>query len=430
MTQTFEVVIEKLIHGGAGLGHHHGAVVFVPGTAPGDVVRVREIRRTRDFIQAEPMEVLRPSEMRANPPCRLFGKCGGCQWQHIRYPFQLQAKEEIFCETLRRIALIDGYLLQTPLPTDQSLGYRKRVRMQVRGKSKVGFFRANSAEVVDIHQCPAASAGINRVLALIRGLLEKELRIPDIAEVEITEGEGGQIMLLFRTTLQTCGSDARFLGKKALQLDDVQIVSISSHGRRKALNSLPVLYSLSVDDSYMLKFRISPLAFIQPNYIANRALVGTVLHYASPDPSQFFLDLFCGAGNFSLPLACNAGAVIGVDQSIHAISSARLNARENHIQGVQFMCKSAHVALEELSLQDRCAHVIILDPPRSGARRVVERLIRFSPQRIVYVSCDPATLARDLKNLVASGYRMASSTLVDMFPHTSHIESVTLLLRE
>jgi 23S rRNA (uracil1939-C5)-methyltransferase len=425
-----EVAIEKLVHGGAGLGHYQGKAVFVPFTAPGDLVRAREVHSARDFLEAELLEVLRPSAMRAQPFSPVYGECGGCQWQHIQYSLQLQAKEEIFREALRRIGGIHSYIMDPSIPAEEHMGCRSRVRLQVRGTSgrrTVGFFRMGSSEVVDIPHCPSATAGVNGLLGALRSFLNAESRLPGVEEVEVTVAETGDATLLFRTDAPIKVSDARLLHQITLQLEGVRAVAIISVRVQRVSGSLPVLYRLPVDGGNTISFRISPLAFMQANYPANRHLVRTVLQYAEPQPDELAADLFCGAGNFSLPLACKAGEVMGVDQSIHAIRCARLNARENRINNVRFLRDGAHTALEALIAQGRHPQIVVLDPPRAGARRVAELLSKASPPRIVYVACDPATLARDLKIISSANYQVARATVVDMFPQTSHIESVTLV---
>jgi 23S rRNA (uracil1939-C5)-methyltransferase len=428
----FDVAIEKLVHGGAGLGHYQGKAVFVPFTAPGDLVRARQVRICKDFLEAEILEVLSPSTARAQPFSPVFGECGGCQWQHIQYPYQLQSKEEIFMETLRRLGGIQGYIMDPPIPAEQPMGCRSRVRLQVRGaggRRIVGFFRMGSSEVVDIRHCPSATAGINGLLGSLRSFLSAESLLFGIGEVELTVGETGEATLLFHSSSPMKAHDARLLLQKALELDGVRAVAIIAAGIRRVTGSFPVLYGLPVGGGNTISFRISPLAFMQANYAANRHLVRTVIQYAEPDPEDFILDLFCGAGNFSLPLAYKAGEVIGVDLSAEAIGCARLNASENRIENLQFIRQGAHTALDALLMQRRHPGVVVLDPPRAGARRVVERLADLSPRRIVYVSCDPATLARDLKILCSANYQVSRATVVDMFPQTSHIESVTLVER-
>ena len=293
----------------------------------------------------------------------------------------------------------------------------------------MGFFRMRSAEVVSVPHCPAADSKINAILQPLIHFLNTEQLCRGVCEVEINTGESGEITLLLHIGDGMKGPALHRLAEAALELEGVQAAAAAAPVALAMAGSPPILYSLC-QESRVLTFRISPPAFMQANLSANRTLVAAVTEYAAVESGNLVLDLFCGAGNLSLPLAVRGVEVLGVDQSIQAIRCASNNAAENHIDNVQFICRSSHEAVEDLKRQGRRPDLVVMDPPRSGAKEVVESLLKLCPPRIVYVSCNPATLARDMKTLLTGGYRAARAMPVDMFSQTSHIEAVMVVDRK
>lgn len=356
MNDVIELRIEKLIAGGRGCAVHQGERIFIPLTAPGDVVRARIVRRFRGYAEAELVAVLTASPDRVVPRCPVFGACGGCQWQHLRYEAQLHWKREILREQLQRIAKLAAPQVEPTLAAPSPWAYRSRIQLQVDAKGRVGFYRQGSHNVVEFDECAIADARINAQLAAAKITLRDT-------------GQGRQL-----------GVDAR-------------------------------------------------QGFTQINREQNARLQAIVAAGVAQHGGGRILELHCGQGNLTFPLAAVATQVMAVDDHAGAIRHAQAQARVQSCTNVTFRCTAAQTALREAQRAGDVYDGIILDPPRRGAAEAIAGLIALRPRWIGYVSCDPATLARDVRALMDDGYQHESSHPIDMFPHTHHIESVTWLTR-
>lgn len=432
------VRIESLAFGGAGFGRLEGKACFVPFTAPGDLVRVGITVDKPSYLECEALEIVEPSPGRTLAPCPVFGICGGCSWQHLRYDVQVEAKERIFADTLWRFGRIEQDAIAPLVAADQSYDYRCRVQFKVRwsgGRLHVGFYRRGSHYVIDVpDECAICDPTINRTLRQLR-LVLPDFPEPDrIPQVDVATGEDGQTLLV----IHYIGSDPGRAGDffRSIRPNFATVAGIHLQcGRKDSI--IPVWGTDSL--SYTVPrwdAPASPLSlyfrrggFSQVNYRQNRILVSDALKLAGVAKGERVLDLFCGNGNFSLPLASSGAYVVGVEDFGPSIEDARRNADINGISEVEFICSDAVGETRRLRMSGERFDAVILDPPRTGARDVVGEVAMLAPERIVYVSCDPPTLARDLGLLRKAGYRVASSHGVDMFPQTYHIESVTLLVR-
>lgn len=356
MTETLKLTIHALVAGGRGLGKADGVPVFVPGSAPGDVVRVRVTRRHKSYCEAEIEEMIEPSPARVTPRCPVFDSCGGCQWQHLSYAAQIEWKQTILAEQLRRLG---GIAEPNVLPTIEAKSpwnYRSRIQLQIDKSGRAGFYRRGSHDVIEFDECAIAAPAINERLAAAKEHLRKQ-------------GKGRHL---------------RVDGGKG---------------------------------------------FSQVNPEQNEQLQQLVKEGVHAHGGGRVLELYCGNGNLTFPIAEVAETVIGVDDYAGAIRHAKSAAKRGAITNVEFHATSALRMLDEMLQDELECDGVILDPPRRGAAEAIAALIELAPRWIGYISCDPATLARDLKSLLAAGYNHESSQPIDMFPQTFHIESLTWLNR-
>jgi 23S rRNA (uracil1939-C5)-methyltransferase len=432
------VKIEKMAFGGAGFGHLEGKACFVPFTAPGDIARIKILKETRSYLEGELVELLHPSDRRVIPPCHVFGRCGGCNWQHLAYSDQLSAKEDIFAEILWRSGRVERDRIEPIAPAPDPYGYRSRIQLKVRcidGEPQIGFYRSGSHFVVDIpKKCAIVHPRINR---LINGLRQMVALFPEpekIPQMDVAVGSDGRTELIihyignrrkeiishFRENRNNPGADAIFLqtGRKAT----LEMVS----GEK----SLSLSYSIpdcSSRDHSEIKMTFSSGGFSQINYQQNISLVETVCNWAGLTGKERVLDIYCGNGNFSIPLAGKSSYVLGVEDYEQSISSAKRNCETNGIKNISFQFANAVSIVKQLVSTEETFDLVLLDPPRSGAGEVVKIIPALRPRAILYVSCNPPTLARDIGILKKFDYDVVKSRPVDMFPQTYHIESVTLL---
>ncbi len=383
-----EVKIEKIVPRGLGLGFAEKLTVFAPLTAPQDVVkvRIRDIKKRTAF--ADVVEIVRPGPDRVDPPCKYYGRCGGCDFQHLDYEAQLVAKVGIIRDCLYRIGKIDDAPEITVIPSPEQFGYRSRARWHVEAPTKkIGYYRRDSNEIVDIDSCPILTPGVNAGLAKLRSDEEWGTYWSDTAEIELAEGDGGSASIVC-----TERPDA-----------PAEIVS-SVAGER---------------------FSYTAESFFQ----ANRPLAEKLVEAAIGDTSgETALDLYCGVGLFALPLARRFAKVVGVEENSVAVQLAKTNAANAELANVEFVSRG--VASYLASVKDAAADLVLLDPPRSGPEpQTIPSIIALRPKQISYVSCEPSILARDLRILLDGGYKIDSITAIDLFPQTHHVETVVRLSR-
>jgi 23S rRNA (uracil1939-C5)-methyltransferase len=425
-----ELTIESLAYGGHGLGHHAGKVVFVPFTAPGDQVRCRVQREKKRYAEAVVDEILSPAPDRRTPPCPVFGECGGCQWQHLPYAVQLIWKSRIFRSILERQAGIDPSLVRPVAGAPEEWGYRSRAQIKIRRTDRglaMGFFRRGSHYVVDAASCPILQPRLNETWALFRQWLERAPDSERLPQLDLETGDDGRIRAVLHYIGSRPGEIADYLRPRVVEAD---VSLLLQSGRKDSIVQVAGTQDLSirVGDPF-LNLRYGPGGFAQINLDQNRAMVGESLALFPERGQQRILDLFCGMGNFSLPLSRRIGHVVGVENYEPAIAKARQNASANGIDNAEFHALPAAGATSRFS-REGLFDLILLDPPRSGAYDVSKELVDSGAGQILYISCDPPTLARDLLPLIHGGYRVAWSRPFDLFPQTHHTESMTLLTRE
>jgi 23S rRNA (uracil1939-C5)-methyltransferase len=435
------VKIEKMAFGGSGFGHLDGKACFVPFTAPGDVVRIRVKVEKRSYLEGEPAEILEASPLRVTPPCPVFGSCGGCNWQHLSYPDQLVVKEEIFTDILWRSGRVARERIGPVLPAPEPFGYRSRIQLKIsfsEGVLHMGFYRAGSHFVVGIPgRCQIADPRINAVLDGLRRLVAHAPEPEKIPQIDAAVGEEGGVELVIHYSGNRRDETAGYLAGNS-HLSGVDTIFLQTGGKYTIekigeVNSGTLSYM--VPDQYSpaspgYRLEISSGGFSQVNYRQNLMLIETVCDWAELSGKERVLDIYCGNGNFSLPLAVKAANLLGVEDYGPSIAYARRNCAANGLTNVTFECIDALVAMDRLVSREETYDLVILDPPRTGAKDVAAKLHALRPASIIYVSCDPATLARDIGILKKSGYDVVKSRPVDMFPQTYHVESVTLLRKQ
>ena len=423
-----DLEITGLVHGGRGIGRIDGKAIFVPMTAPGDRVICRVVRTKSSYIEAELVNVVEPSAHRREPPCPYFGRCGGCQWQHLAYPSQSCWKEIIFSEQMLRSKIAAQECLAPIVPAPDEWHYRNRVQFKCHLSENglaIGFYRPNSHFVVDIKRCLLLPTQIQQVLTLLREELPEAPCLYHVPQVDVACGDDGTLRILLHV-LPKARSQMRVWLQGIAKRH--QINACMQSGRKDTIEPVHGETDLSVVvDQPPLILGYGPGGFAQVNPAQNRRMIAEMLAILDLQGTEDVLDLFCGMGNFSLPIARRAGRVTGVEDYAPAVASAIKNAAANNLRNVEFRAADAATAMNRRYAGD--LDLVVLDPPRSGNYQASREIMRARPHRVLYISCDPATLVRDLAPLVHHGYQVLSTRAFDLFPQTWHIESMTLLGR-
>lgn len=427
MSEPAEVVIEKLVHGGIGLARlETGQAVFVSGVLPGERVVVTIRKKRKGFLEADLVTIITASKDRIAPPCKGEKECTGATWPHIAYPAQLTYKQEILLDTLKKIGGIEPKRLLPILPSPRTDHYRLRTQFTVRMKDnrqRIGFFRQGSYDLIEVENAFLIHPVINKVLKNVRALSDK---LPALTEIHINASPSGETHLLLFREQDPFPAMEEFFSE--LIKTTPEVIGMTGFARRKKAFSLGGnQLTLEVEG---LTLKATEGNFFQVNWDQNRNMVKTVLDFAALTGNETVLDLYCGIGNFSLPLTKKAAMVIGIESGYSAIEDAKANAELNGISNAEFIADDLQKGLKTLIRRKLRADVIVLDPPRAGATlKTLERVLAFVPRKIVYVSCNPSTLARDLKFFHLFGFRLDRLQPVDMFPYTYHIECVVEMVR-
>lgn len=421
--------IEALDAAGRGVARNAGKVVFVEGAIAGEVVEARLLESKPKFDRARVTEILQRSASRREPRCPHFGVCGGCATQHVDARTQVAAKQRGLEDKLARIGKVKAEAMLAPIYGEE-WGYRHRARLSVRfveakGGALVGFREKKSTYVADMHSCEVLPAPISSLIDPLRALIGS-LSIRDrVPQVEIAVGDAATV-LLFRNLLPFSDADQALLR----EFSDAHKVNVwlQPAGPDSVAPFHPAARDVLYYDLPEFGVRISfqPSDFTQVNPAVNRLLVSRAIRLLDPQPGERVADLFCGIGNFTLPLAARGAQVIGFEGSELLVERARQNAAANDLVAQFEVADLFHPKLAGYGRFDK----FLIDPPREGAISLVHSLPDDWPRRIVYVSCDAATLARDADVLVhQKGFRLAAAGVVNMFPHTAHVESIALFER-
>lgn len=435
---------------GSGVGHCRGQAVFVPGAAAGDKLRVQVLKPGRDFSYGKIMEILTPSPDRIQPDCPNFGRCGGCVFRHISYAAECTAKEQRVRDALQRIARLNPALVRPILAAQNPLRYRNKVQfplaLDTQGKLAVGFYAPRSHRLVACEggDCPLQPAAFQQA---VQALQDWHQQVGESVYEEAT-GQGrlrhlylrqamssGDVMVCVVVNGNGLHREDLLLRLLRDRVDGLKSVVVNSNRARGNAVLGPRCRTLWGADALTdtlcgLQFSISPLSFYQVNREQAERLYALAGTLANLHGSETLLDLYCGTGTIGLSMASQAGQVMGVEVVPQAVEDARRNAARNGIQNARFFCEDADAAAARLAAEGLQPDVVILDPPRKGcAPAVVHTVAAMAPRRVVYVSCDPATLARDLAAFAQLGYTTREATPVDMFPRTAHVETVVLMSR-
>lgn len=425
--------IIDLAHDARGVARINGKTVFVADALPGERVRIRRIRRHRAFDEARLETIEQASPRRVEPRCRHFGACGGCALQHLEPTAQLAAKQAQLLETLARIGEVQPQEVLEPL-AGPVWGYRRRARLGVRwvkrkGRVLVGFRERSSALLADLERCAVLAPPVGdllRPLADLIGALSVRERLPQV-ETAVADDVTVLVLrhlepLLAEDLARMRDFEHRYDVRLYLQPGGYDTVAPLPGEEPVAL-----YYQLP---GFHVRLRFEPVDFVQVNAPLNERLVERTVELLAVEPGHRVADLFCGLGNFSLPLARVSGHVVGVEGDAGLVERARANARENGLENLEFQLADLMQADEGQSWAGSRFDRILLDPPRAGARAVLPLVGRLAPERVVYISCHPGSLARDAGTLVNQhGYRLAAAGVVDMFPHTAHVESMAVFVR-
>jgi 23S rRNA (uracil1939-C5)-methyltransferase len=424
-----ELSVESLDAEGRGVARNaEGKVVFVEGALPGERAEVFVFARKKAFDTGRAIRILQPSPGRREPRCPHFGVCGGCVLQHADAALQVAEKQRGLMENLARIGNVKP---ETELPpvAAEPWGYRHRARLSVRrveskGGVMVGFRERRSTHVADMRECHVLPGAVSSLIVPLRGLVEKLSIRERLPQIEVAVGDNATA-LVFRHLLPLTDEDKALLRKFA---DDHGIHAwLQPKGPDTAHPFHPAASELWYElPEFGVRLFFRPTDFTQVNHAVNRLLASQALRLLDPQPGERIADLFCGLGNFSLPLARRGAQVIGFEGSAPLIERARQNATANGLVAQFEVMDLFRSDLRPFGPFQK----LLIDPPREGAIHVVRSLPGEWPRRIVYVSCDPATLARDAGVLAnVKGFRLLAAGVVDMFPHTAHVESVALFER-
>ncbi len=441
--------INGMNHDGQGVGRVDNFTVFVDGAVSGETVEVRISTLKKTYAVGDLIRIISTSPERVKPACNVFPRCGGCSLQHMSNKAQLEFKTGLVRDSIKRIAKLDDVVIHDTIGMENALNYRNKAQYPVgtckNGQEALGFYSKYSHEIVDCDTCLIQDETSSKVRRILRDFIGEN----KVSVYNETTGKGLIRHLMTRTGFKTGevmvvivinGNDLQYKQKlvDALVSEIPQIKSIMLNVNQKNTNIIMGQKSIKLfgqdhitDYIGRYKFIISPLSFFQVNPVQTEVLYNKALEYARLSGKETVFDLYCGIGTISLFLSEKAKKVYGVEIVEDAISDARKNAELNGIDNIEFMVGEAEKVVPEIYKQGVKADVVVVDPPRKGCdETLLETLVSMQPERIVYVSCKPSTLARDLSYLSERGYKAVEVQPVDMFPHTAHVECVTRIYRK
>ena len=462
MAQEREIEITDMGAEGEGIGRIEGMTVFVfPGKSSppirpimGDTVLAEITKVKKNYAIAQMKRLITPSELRCEPFCEYAGICGGCSLQEMSYEGQLKLREKQIRDKLTRIAGIENPKVNPIISMEDSFRYRNKAQIPI-AQNAIGFFKGKSHKVVNCNRCLTNAEPAEAIAEALR----KFMRSDHVAAYDHETGKGLFRHLVVRTAYGTGEVMAMLVinGKgapnhqKLIEMMDDAVAELPPYAEGKEYSLESVIFNINtkktreilgercitvagkptiIDTIDDLQFEISPLSFYQVNSVQMKKLYDKVLEYAQLTGNEIVLDVYCGIGTIGLFCAPNAKKVIGIESVKAAVLDANRNAVINGIVNAEYLCGQAEEILPKFAGDGLSADVVILDPPRAGCRpELLEAVCKATPKRIVYVSCDSATLARDVKLLVEKGYRFEEATPVDMFPWTTHVETVLYLAR-
>ncbi len=420
-----EVTIDELDPFGQGVARYQGKTLFVTGALPGEKVLVKVLEDKRQYSRAKATRLLSKSPQRVAPRCPHFGSCGGCQQQHAAEELQQQSKASALQRMLSQSA---GQTIRVDqIISADAWHYRRRARLSLRWNKQqqqldMGFRKNGSNDIVNISQCPVLVQPLTRLLPELRECLNELQGVRQLGHLELVQADNTTVLVLRH--LKPFSDDDR---AKLERFSQSHQLTLFLAGDSDTLQHL--CGELPYYQSYNLKLSFSPQDFIQVNDKVNQQMVATAIDWLSLQPGDRVLDLFCGMGNFSLPLGKFVENVVGVEGVAALVRQAAYNAQNNDLQNVTFFQHDLEQDVAGQTWASQGFSKVLLDPARAGAAGIMSHVIALAPEQIVYVSCNAATLARDSEPLLAAGYVPQRVAMLDMFPHTSHLESMVLFSR-
>ncbi|MGB5762204.1 MAG: 23S rRNA (uracil(1939)-C(5))-methyltransferase RlmD [Sedimenticolaceae bacterium] len=425
----FEAEISSMGHDGRGVARVEGKATFVHGALPGEKVNFRYLNRRRSHDEGQVVSVIRPSEDRVEPRCDHYGVCGGCSLQHLEPSMQMQAKQAVLMDNFQQIGGVEPESVLPPIVNDSPWGYRRKARLGVKdvarkGKVLVGFRERGSSFVADLEKCHVLHPRVGELLPALSALVESLSISNRLPQIEMAMDDE-RCVLILRILDPLSIEDEHLL--KEFQASHAVVFYLQPGGPDTvAPLSIGIDLHYHLPD-YDVTLGFLPSDFTQVNTDINRKMIAHAMTLLELQASDRVLDLFCGIGNFTLPIARHCEQVVGVEGSAGLVERACANAGRNGISNAEFFTADLYSELLAEPWMQRHFDKALLDPPRSGALQVLPMLPKMGIKRIVYVSCYPGTLARDAGELVKKhGYRLVSAGVMDMFPHTAHVESIAL----
>lgn len=425
-----EVVIESLAHDGRGVAHVDGKVVFIDEALPGEVLEFIYTDSRKDYAEGKVVKLHTGAAERVEPECPHYGACGGCSFQHVAEAEQIKFKQGLLVEQFKRIGKVSVPELWEPL-LGPHWGYRCKARMGVKYVAKknrvlVGFRERRQPFLAEIESCKVMHPLVGTRLMALSEVIGKLSIREKIPQIEVAIGDA-QCVLAIRVLEPPTLEDKQLLRDFAHAHEITICLQPKGPDTIVPLDGEPVVTPSYALPDQGLEFRFKPAMFTQVNYAINRQMINRVLDALALTREDRVLDLFCGLGNFTLPLATQAGWVVGVEGDQPLVDQANENARLNKLSNVEFHVADLSRDISALPWVQRRYNKILLDPSRAGASEVLGYLKIWQPDKLVYVSCNPSTLARDAGILVNDlGYRLIKAGVMDMFPHTGHVESIAL----
>jgi 23S rRNA (uracil1939-C5)-methyltransferase len=430
-TESVIIDIECLSHEGRGVGRIDGKTVFVDGALPGEQVEMLYTYQRGKFDEGRTINVIKASEKRVEPPCPHFSICGGCSMQHLSSDAQIEHKQQILKEQFTHFAQTEPDVWLAPLQADL-LGYRRKARLGVRyvykkQKTLVGFREKYSNFLADIDSCAVLVKQVSDLLVPMGDLISQMQAKEHIPQIEVATGDN-KVALIVRHLKPLADSD------RVLWIDFAKQHDLAIYLQPKGPTTVHRIWPVE-DELAQLSYRLDalnvelqqqPLDFSQVNASINQKMVPFAIDLLDVQAEDNVLDLFCGLGNFTIPLATKAKYVVGVEGVQEMVDRGSENAKFNQLTNVEFHQADLTTDLTDKVWNQRQYNKILIDPARSGALEVISNIVKFNAEKIVYVSCNPSTLARDTGELVKAGYKLTKAGVMDMFPHTTHVESIAL----
>lgn len=409
-------------YGTFGVGRLDGKVHFVHGAAPGDTVTIKNEEDKKSFVEAQVDEIIEAGSSRVEAPCEYYAKCGGCSWQHLNYTAQTKWKERNLLETLKRVGKADITRVDKVHLSPKEMGYRQRAQYKV-FESKFGFFEKNSHSVVDIKECPLVDHKINEVFREVKSFMGA-VKTP-MYEFELSKSLDDKIVMAAIIEEDFEYDWQQLLDNiEALQGIEVRVKALDAHGYgRRILIAGNNIIRYDVDDK---KLTQTPIGFMQINLEQNRKLIERLKETVQSLDGDHLVELFSGNGNLTIPLASSFKEVTTVELIKESIMTAKNNARINDVENIKFLRGIAE-DLKDLEVDGKA--VLLIDPPRSGAKQALKEVVKSGIDfgAIIYVSCAPPTLARDVNYLTQNGYKLENVEMFDFFPQTWHVETLAVL---